>query len=183
MPLSATLAWRQIGGYRAMAATGDCRHTYPFFRTASSLPSTGCVPITSRAVPGRARNSRCPRRPASRPRHRARQRPNTVELCFSTQFRVVPPVMTCVNSSTRAPRTSPRSDLAPRPAMIYKAPPSAMGRQEVSWRRDVGDPAGAIGPKERSPVTTRPCSVAGQAPQRIWPYIARCDAVRRRRCS
>ena len=27
MPLSATLAWRQIGGYRAMAATGDCRHT------------------------------------------------------------------------------------------------------------------------------------------------------------
>ena len=59
-------------------------------------------------------------RSASRLRHRALQRPSSVELCFSTQFRVVPPVMTCVNSSTRAPRTLPRSDLAPRPAMIYK---------------------------------------------------------------
>ena len=67
-------------------------------------------------------------RPASRLRHRALQRPNSAGLCFSTQFRVVPPVMTCVNSSTRAPRTLPRSDLAPRPAMIYKAPPSAMSR-------------------------------------------------------
>ena len=35
---------------------------------------------------------------------------------------------TCVNLSTRAPRTLPRSDLAPRPAMIFKAPPSAMSR-------------------------------------------------------
>ena len=121
-------------------------------------------------------------RPASRLRHRA-QRPNSVELCFSTQFRLVPPVAKYVNSSTRAPRTLPRSDLAPRPAMICKAPPSGMSRQEVSWRRDVGDPAAAVGPRERSLVPTRPCSVAGHAPQRIWHYITRCDADRHRRCS
>src|SRR6185437_2929192 len=66
--------------------------------------------------------------------------PSAPRCCFSTQFRVVPPSVTCVNSSTRAPETLPRSDLAPRPAMIYKAPSSAMSRQEVSWRRDVGDP-------------------------------------------
>ena len=171
----------------------------------------GCVPITSLAAPGGRRTAgsgavRCtvltggltfrvrpdkhpvprPRplwRPASGLRHRALQRPSSAGLCFSTRFRVVPPVVTCVNSSTRAPRTLPRSDLAPRPAMICTAPPSAMSRQGVSWRRAVGDPAGAVGPKERSLVTTRPGSVAGQAPQRIWPYIARCDADRRRRCS
>ena len=51
-------------------------------------------------------------------------------------------------------------DLAPRPAMIYKTPPSAMSRYEVGWRCDVGDPAGAVGSKERSLVTTWPCSVA-----------------------
>jgi hypothetical protein len=68
---------------------------------------------------------------------------------FSTRFRMAPRVMTCVNSSARAPRTLPRSDLAPRPAMIDKAPPGVMSGQEVSWRRDVGDPAGAVGSRER----------------------------------
>jgi hypothetical protein len=97
----------QNGGYRAMAATGHCRHNVTVLPESDSLPSTGCVPITSLAAPGGRRTAgssaahgtvlagelTCRVRP---------DKPNSVELCFSTQFRVVPPVMTCVNSSTRA---------------------------------------------------------------------------------
>jgi Epoxide hydrolase N terminus len=49
------------------------------------------------------------------------------------------------------------------PAVIYKTPPSATSQQEVGWRRDIGDPAEAVGSKERSLVTTRPGSAASRS--------------------